>query len=262
MTRFKDLLESGSHREQNFVPSVSLSLKEHSLHLKLNQKDIVTEAAYSGKANPWLGGLCEIIKSRDLQSLLSLSRQDFDSYFKDDADYWTHREDSSDDIFAPEIELLKATLDSYRGRDDLYLEKSPLICRCFGVREDDVRNFLKVEKDPTLEKLSASTKASLGCRSCLPQLKRWLMIEKGDTKERVYKGKPVADWLLEIDYMLSCFPQSLEWGMKLESFKNRMVIISYTKATNQKEAEEVGVELQRFLAAGVDEGLSFFLRRA
>lgn len=87
-------------------------------------------------------------------------------------------------------------------------------------------------------------------------------MENASPRERVYKTKPIADWLLEIDYMLSCFPPAAEWQMQVESFKNRMVVITFKKDVSQKELEETGIELQRFLAAGVDEGLSFFLRRA
>lgn len=263
MTKFSDLLSASAHHNKVFVPSVSLALEQgQTLNLKFNAKDVLTDVSYSGKMNPWFSALCASVEGKTLNELVSFTRTQLDEVFREDQTYWDYRQDNDDDLFSPELELLKAAVDVYRGRDHLYHESSALICRCFGVREDDVRDFLKTEKDPTLEKLATATKASLGCRSCLPQLSRWLMIESSEKRERVYKNKPIAEWLLEIDYMLSCFPQAAEWGMKVESFKNRMVVVSYTKTASQKEAEETGIELQRFLAAGVDEGLSFFLRRA
>lgn len=263
MTRFSSLFTEDPHHNKVFVPSVSLSLSgAQTLNLKFDKTDRLSDVSYSGKKSPWFAALCDLLPGKTLTELLHFSRADMDEAFKEDESYWDHRQDEEDDLYSPEFELLRATLDHYRGRDYLYTESSPLICRCFAVREEDVRAFLKKESDPTIEKLALATKAGLGCRSCVPQMKRWLLIEKNDQRERVYKNKPIAEWLLDIDYMISCFPSAHEWEMQVESFRNRMVVITHKKDVSQRESEEMGIELQRFLAAGVDEGLSFFLRRA
>jgi hypothetical protein len=36
---------------------------------------------------------------------------------------------------------LRSALDIYRGREYLYKEPEALICRCFGVRENDVLDY-------------------------------------------------------------------------------------------------------------------------
>jgi bacterioferritin-associated ferredoxin len=191
-----------------------------------------------------------------------LSLKDFTQAFRDDQDFWDLRQEESEKfLFAP-LELLHAALDVFRGREYLYHQSSPLVCRCFGVRESDIVEHLTKEALPTLEGLARSTKAGMGCRSCVPQLKRWLVVEEARKSHHFYKEKPVAEWLLEIDYMLSCFPKSLDWKMEVLSFKKKQVIIGFDKEVGQREEEETGKELQDFLGASIDSDLGFFLSRA
>jgi bacterioferritin-associated ferredoxin len=150
-------------------------------------------------------------------------------------------------------------LDIYRGREYLYREASPLICRCFGVRESDVIDLLKTETDPTLEALSKKTRAGMGCRSCVTQLSRWLAINHPQTKSRFYKDRPVVDWMLDIDSALTKFFEGKDWELEIYSFKGQQVIISFNKEVSQKEEEAMALELQRFLGAEVDGDLGFFL---
>ncbi len=260
MKSFKETSESDSFHEAVFVPSVSLAFGTHTLNLKFDSKDLLTDLGYSGPQNPWLSSLGQLSVGKTLNKLLQLNSKDWDESFKQDQFYWEVKGEVEEQIFFKAMEVFMATLNQYRGRSDLYKEASPLICRCFGVREDDVLKHLKNEKAATLETLAASSQAGQGCRSCVPQLKRSLLILHTDARERVYKNRSIADWLLEIDYMLSCFPDSHDWNMKVESLRNRQVVLSYDKKVSQKEEEMMGIELQRFLSAGVDDGLAFFLR--
>jgi bacterioferritin-associated ferredoxin len=262
MKSFRTLIETAAHFNTAIHPTVSLNLSPHTLHLKFDSLDLLTAASYSGKFDPWYSSLCEVAPGKTLSQLLNFSISEMDIFYQSDATYWELKQDIEGAVFHPFLELLRATLDLYRGRDYQYQDVSPLICRCFGVREKDVENFLSPEKEPTLEKLATATRASQGCRTCLPQLERMLLIEKAQGREKVFKNKTIAQWILEIDYMLSCFPSAIEWEMQVESVKQRQVIISYKKLVPQREEESMGIELQGFLSAGVDEDFSFFLRRS
>ncbi len=262
MKTFRSLFETSANLAKVFVPTVSLSFPPYTLHLKFDSRDRLTEAGYDGKADPWFSSLCEVIPGKTLDELLRFSFTNLDQIFREDQTYWELRQELGEKVFSPFLELLKACLDVYRGRDYNYQEVSPLVCRCFGVREKDIENFLKTEKDSSLEKLAEFSKAGQGCRSCLTQLERMLLIDKGQGREKVYKNKTIAQWILDIDYMLSCFPAALEWEMQVESVRQRQVIITYKKKVSQVEEEKMGIELQGFLAAGVDEDFSFFLRRS
>ena len=262
MTKFKD--STLLHRAPMDSASVQVTLKSttHVLYLKFDSKDILTKATYLGPTDPWIGALCALAEGKTLHDLTHLCWKEFDEAFKDDQTYWDLKVEKADQFFFTALELLKAGLDSYRGRDYLYKESEPLICRCYGVRENDVLEYVRTSDDPTPEGLATFTKAGMGCRSCVPQLTKWLSIHMPKTESRFYKEKPRAHWLLEIDYMLSCFPDALDWKMEVKSFQGTQVVISYDKKVSQREEEDTANRLQDFLAAGLDSDLSFFLIRS
>lgn len=261
MQKFNDLFLSGSSLSKVAFPSVSLSHGRHKLSLRFDSKDVLLEASYEGPADPWLSSLCFLTIGRSLHELESFNFETWKTVFADDQGFWDHFLEEEPLFFHPALELLRAALDLYRGRGHLYSDESPLICRCFGVRERDVVTHLHKTEVPTLETLSGETKAGMGCRSCVPQLRRWLVLKETKKSAHFYKNRPIAEWLLQIDYMLSCFPKCEDWKMEVRGMKDDQVFIGFRKNVSQREEEETGLELQRFLATSVDEDLSFFLSR-
>jgi hypothetical protein len=262
MTKFKDLLVNKAFNSRIEFPSVSVVLKNHTLEISFDSKDVVKSAGYLGEVNPWLSSLCHLIKNKPLAEITHFNWNVWDNAFKDDQLYWDLKQEEEALFFNEALELLKASLDVFRGREYLYQETSPLVCRCFGIRESDILEHLQSEKTPTLDTLAGVSKAGMGCRSCVPQLKRWLVLHETKKHSHHYKDRAASEWLLEIDYMLSCFPKAAEWKMEVMSFKNAQVMISFEKEVSQMEEEKTGKELQDFLRASLDEGLTFFLRRA
>jgi bacterioferritin-associated ferredoxin len=262
MTKFRDLLTNKAFNSQIEFPSVSVALKNHTLEISFDSKDVVKNAGYTGDVNPWLSSICYLIKDKPLSSISQLSWKVWDNVFKDEQLYWDLKQDEEVLFFNESLELLKASLDVFRGREYLYQETSPLVCRCFGIRESDILEHLQSEKMPTLDTLAGVSKAGMGCRSCVPQLKRWLVLHETKKHTHHYKDRAVSEWLLEIDYMISCFPKAQEYKMEVQSFKNQQVMISFEKEVTQLEEEKTAKELQDFLRAALDDGLTFFLRRA
>lgn len=262
MTRFKDLILTSEFNKSSDFPSVEVKLHPFTLAMKFDSKDVLLHASYTGPLNPWMNSLCWLIKGKTLNELSAFTWKTWEESFKDDQHFWDLKQEEEERFFHKPIELLKAALDVFRGKEYLYQEESPLICRCFGVRESDILEHLQAEKVPTLDSLAGVSKAGMGCRSCVPQLKRWLVLHETKKHSHHYKEKAVSEWLLEIDYMLSCFPHSLEWKMEVQKFKGNQVIISFDKDVSQKDEEKIGKELQDFLGASVDPDLGFFLRRA
>lgn len=259
MTEFKSLLSA-----HNKIPSdaqVSVSLDGTQLFLKFDSRDVISSAGYTGTPDIWMASLCEILKDMTLSEARRLDLSHWDIVWKEDQFFWDMKLEIGDRLFFQPMELLHAALDIYRGREFLYGEESPLICRCFGVREKDVLSFLRTAAEPTLEELSKATKAGMGCRSCVPQLRQWLKIPS-ESKNRFYKSKPVADWIELIDSFLQRFPETSDWKMHVESMKGNVVMISYDFECTQKEVEETGKRLQGLLASSVDTDLAFFLARS
>lgn len=138
----------------------------------------------------------------------------------------------------------------------------PIICRCFKVKESDLFTHVKLEKNPSILTIGTSTKAGTNCKSCVKDLEKFLVPKDSKASPHFYLNRPNSEWILDIDYMLSCFPLALEWKMEVKSMKKSLVSISFDKSVTQLEEEKTAKELQDFLAASVDSGLTFFLRRA
>jgi len=260
MINFKEFA-SGLNLSPIINPSVQVSLRTtgHVLYLKFDSKDILTSASYTGPLDTWLGSLCSLILGKSLFDMTHLGTKDWDKAFAQDQTFWDLKSEIEEDLFFVPLELLKSALDIYRGREYLYKEPEALICRCFGVRENDVLDYIRSTKDPTPEGLGAVSKAGMGCRSCVPQLTKWLSINLPKSQARFYKEKPRADWLLEIDDRLQRFPEANEWKMEVESFHGTQVTITFNKKVSQSEEEEVSVRLQDFLGEALDAELGFFL---
>ncbi len=178
MINFKDFV-TGLHHAPFENPSIQVTSKvsNHTLYLQFNNQDVLTKAAYTGAVDPWLGSMCSIVSGKTLAEMTKLSWKDWDRAFEHDQTFWDFKTEKEDGFFFAPLELLKAGLDSYRGREHLYKESQALICRCFGVRENDVMDYVRSTDDPTPEGLATACKAGMGCRSCVPQLTRWLYVE-------------------------------------------------------------------------------------
>ena len=262
MKRFKDFFIDTSLNISVEVPSVSVTLDPYTLTIRFNSKDVVIKAGYLGPLNPWMSSLCYLIQGRNLSELTEFSWKKWESVFQSDQTFWDHYDEERCKFIHKPLEILKASLNVYQGREDFYQEESPLVCRCFGVREKEIIDYLQTENNPSLESLGNVSKAGMGCRSCVSQIKRWFLIDEAKKNHRFYKDRPLVDWLLEIDRVLVKFPKSNDWKMEVSIFKGNQVTILFDKDVTQREEEITGTELQDFLGRSVDVDLSFFLRRA
>jgi bacterioferritin-associated ferredoxin len=262
MKKFKDYLSTGTHNFSMEEAAVSLRYKDHTLYLLFDSKDVLVKASYSGPSNPWLGSLCDLSREKSLPELRHLCLADWEVTFKEDPFFWELYQDINQSIFPFHLEMLHAGLDIYQGKDYLYREASPLVCRCFGVREKDISEHLHQTTAPTLQTLAESLKAGLGCRSCLSQLNRWLDSGRPQSEGRYFKQRSYADWLLLTDKAIRRMPHHEGWNLEVKKFKAHQVLITYDKEVTQREEEEFSLALQRFLAGAVDSDLGFFLIRA
>lgn len=259
MKSFKTLLQEQALPSIT-TPSVSVSYQGHSLSLLISKKDEVLEASYEGPRDLWLRSLCELIKGKSLSTLRSMNLKSWEDSFREDQVFWELWPLAQKEVFFVPLELLKAAIDKFVDREYLYQEASPLVCRCFGIRESEITDYLKTTEQPTVAELGIKTKAGMGCRTCTHELERWVNTKTKTV--RYYKDLPFADWLIVADEKLGSIPQASDWNMKVESFNGKAFIISYDKDVTQREEELMGKELQGFLGSAVDTGLAFFLRRS
>lgn len=241
-------------------PSVTLEYGGRILELRLDTKDNVVKASFQGAADPWLCSLCFLIQEKNLEELKDFQLKNWESTFREDQTFWDFYQEEQEKFLHPALEMLRAIIEVYRGQDFLYKETSPLVCRCFGVRESMIRDHLNQHENPTLESLGEVCHAGKGCRSCVPQLKRWVS-EVQKKNPRFHKDRSIADWILVIDARLAHYSKKHELHLEVEKISGTMVVISYDSDLNQREEETIGKDLQRFLS-DVEPDFSFFLRRA
>lgn len=260
MIRFKDFLQ----RTASVAPersTVSLRFQATTLSLTIDKKDVITEAVFSGPYEPLSAALAQFVQGLSVNKASQTGKEIWEEAFREDETFWEYVADEESELFNKPLELLRATIDLYLGREHLYEPSSPLVCLCFGIREADIVHHLKSHKAPTLATLQSAYRVGMGCRTCLPQVKRYLSLH-APSADRYFKERSRSSWILQADQLLRSFEAASEWGMEIESFKGKQMVISYQRQSSQKEAEEMSKRVQLFFAEALDSDLAFFLRRA
>lgn len=90
---------------------------------------------------------------------------------------------------------LRTAIDAFEGRDpDFDTEHDPLLCRCYGVSEQTVRDAIRIGGADSVDAVGAATQAGTGCGSCQIDIRRWVE-RKGEaekTKAPAAKAQPIA----------------------------------------------------------------------
>ena len=92
-------------------------------------------------------------------------------------------------------EALEAAIRNWRGEPPLaHDEESPIVCKCFGVSEDQVRRAIRENSLTTVEQITNFTKAGGGCGGCLDDLAAILATELGAAApEKAPEPKPLSN---------------------------------------------------------------------
>jgi NifU-like protein len=89
-------------------------------------------------------------------------------------------------------EALEAAIANYRGQaGPEHHDEAPIICKCFWVSEEKIRQNIIENKLTTVEEVTNYTKAGGGCGGCIPDVKRILHeVVDGAAKTDPTKEKP------------------------------------------------------------------------
>jgi NifU-like protein len=71
-------------------------------------------------------------------------------------------------------EALESAIANYRGEKVVEHQEVPVICKCFWIAEDKIREVIRENQLTTVEQITNYTKAGGGCGGCIPDLQNIL----------------------------------------------------------------------------------------
>jgi NifU-like protein len=96
-------------------------------------------------------------------------------------------------------EALEAAIENYRGESNgkPHELEGRVVCKCFGVTEDVIKEAIRVNDLTTVEEVTNFTKAGGGCTLCHDELKKMIEDEIGareaSEKEITFEAKPMTN---------------------------------------------------------------------
>ncbi len=69
-------------------------------------------------------------------------------------------------------EALEAAIADYRGVEKTRHEKGNIVCKCFGVTDEEIRRVVRENNLRTVEDVTNYTKAGGGCGQCKPEIEK------------------------------------------------------------------------------------------
>lgn len=139
------------------------------IFLKIDENGIVKDAKFQtfgcGSAVASASALTEMIIGKHIDEVEKITNQDI-------ADELGGLPDQKMHCSVMGKEALEAALSSYRGESAH--KKSRVVCQCFGVTEDLIREVVHHNKLKTVEEVTNYTKAGGGCGKCKEDIQKIL----------------------------------------------------------------------------------------
>lgn len=152
------------------------------LFLKIDENGIVTDAKFQtfgcGSAVASASALTEMIIGKHIDEAEKITNQDI-------ADELGGLPDQKMHCSVMGQEALESALANYRGESAE--KKSRVVCQCFGVTEDMIREVIQHNKLSTVEEITNYTKAGGGCGKCKDDIQKIINDELQITQNIVPK---------------------------------------------------------------------------
>jgi bacterioferritin-associated ferredoxin len=169
--------EKISLRDENSNGSVSM-------YLDINKKKSTIESLHFEEEipsfwTPFFSALCLLAKGQKLTEAKKITWNQFKIFFNSDSNLGCLP------FFNKPVLMLGQLIDQYSHGPvsescHPQEEDNPLVCRCFGVFEGDLKKVISSEGFVDIRKVIDETCAGGGCGHCIPQIKDLLSIEGTD----------------------------------------------------------------------------------
>lgn len=173
------------------------------LFLKIDDNGIITDAKFQtfgcGSAVASASALTEMIIGKSVKEAENLTNQDI-------ADFLGGLPEQKMHCSVMGKEALEAALTSFKGEPTEKKIKGKIICGCFGVTEDKIREVIQENTLKTVDEITNYTKAGGGCGKCKGDLKKILDDEISKRTEGK-KDKPLTktQQILKINSVMETF---------------------------------------------------------
>jgi len=156
------------------------------LYLKLDENDRIVDARYQtfgcGSAIASGSALTELVIGKTMDEAARLTNDDIAGYLGGLPEEKMH-------CSVMGMEAMQAAYAKHRGEERPLTPESAIVCKCFGITEEKVREAIRHNRLTTVEQVTHYTKAGGGCGKCQPRIEAILAEE---TAVRKAEPEPVA----------------------------------------------------------------------
>lgn len=157
------------------------------IYLKIRD-NIIEDAKFQtfgcGSAIASSSALTELIKGKTVEEAEKITNKDI-------VDYLGGLPEEKMHCSVMGREALENAIANYKGlpvKESISCAEGRIICQCFGVTDEDIREEIRANKLKTVEDVTNYTKAGGGCGSCIPDIQKILdeelnTVEKEENKD-------------------------------------------------------------------------------
>jgi len=220
---------------------------------------------------PFFSALCLLSKGLTLDEARTLSWADFVHYFEKDEEMMGLVNRRELPFFNKPLFLLSELIDRFTHTEvkapDKAIGQGKLICRCFGVYENEIKDTISKEGFSSLRGILDETCAGGGCNTCKPQIQEILSRESfnGPTLFDSFQetGKvPRIDNMTPVEVILKSEKILTEWNEKqahhhcFEIIGLRGRCLDVKSILSRKDNTPLDHQVERLLKEGVSRELS------
>ncbi len=170
------------------------------LYLKIDENDIITDAKFQtfgcASAIASSSALTEMIKGLHIEEAEKVTNKDI-------ADYLGGLPPEKMHCSVMGEEALEAAIRNYKGLDPIEHidDHSALVCKCFGITENQIRDAIKQNGLQTVKEITNFTKAGGACGKCKTKIEEIIAHEQG-VKPAMQEIKPVKSSMTNLQRMV------------------------------------------------------------
>ena len=181
MGLFRQLQNNPRYCQAHSSSSVTVKIETPyfaQVDLEFDRHDHLASFCYSVKKDcfdlPIFEALAHLVIGGSIEQVEIIGFGELDQFFGKDKDYLSYRDDGDRSLVNIPLQVFYRALASYKGQDMPRQESSPLVCRCFGVFEREIVNYIEKQEQVDLKKINGELLAGAGCTRCSEDIQKYL----------------------------------------------------------------------------------------